>query len=61
MEKPDAKTVFDRVWGQALLAVSTAEDEASKVLGRVAKVAGWSQDEAERHVREFAEVYAAAA
>src|SRR5438874_1113429 len=55
MDKPDAKTVFDRVWSQALLAVSTAEEEAGKALGKVAEVAGWSQDEVKRHVRDFAD------
>src|SRR5260221_4006112 len=55
MDKPDPKTAFEKVWGQALLAVSTAEEEAGKALGKVAEVYGWSQDEVKRHVREFAD------
>jgi polyhydroxyalkanoate synthesis regulator phasin len=47
--------VFERVWSQALVAVSAAEDEASKVVSRVAEVATLSQEEVRRHVRELAE------
>jgi len=46
---------FERLWSQALLTVSQAEEEASKALQRVAELAGWSQDEVKRHVREFSE------
>jgi polyhydroxyalkanoate synthesis regulator phasin len=38
-----------------MVAVSTAEDEASKVGARMAEVAGWSQDEVKRQVRELTE------
>jgi polyhydroxyalkanoate synthesis regulator phasin len=46
---------FEKVWSQALVAVSTVEEEATKVVQRVADAAGWSQDEVRRHAREFAE------
>ncbi len=46
---------FHQVWGQALVTVSGAEDEAAKLLGRVQEVAGWSQDEGRRQLREFTE------
>jgi len=62
MEKPEGSKerwglaeTFERVWGQALLAVSTAEDEATKAVHRVAEVAGWNQEEAKRYVRELTE------
>ncbi len=44
---------FHQVWGQALVTVSGAEEEAAKLLGRVQEVAGWSQDEGRRQLREF--------
>lgn len=46
---------FERAWSQALLVVSTAEDEASNALGKVAELAGWGQEELRRHAREFAD------
>ena len=64
MDKPEGNNskewwsfgeTFERVWGQALVAVSAAEDEAGKVAQRVAELAGWSQDEVKRHVRDFTE------
>ncbi len=58
MDQPprDRRTVsefFHQVWGQALVTVSGAEDEAAKLLARVQEVAGWSQDEGRRQLREF--------
>ncbi|MFZ5469271.1 MAG: phasin family protein [Myxococcota bacterium] len=58
-ERRQATDLFERVWSQALTAVSTAEDEASKVVARLGEVAGWSQEEAKRHVRELSERLAA--
>jgi polyhydroxyalkanoate synthesis regulator phasin len=46
---------FEKAWSQALVAVSTVEEEATKVTHRIAELAGWSQDEARRYVREFSE------
>lgn len=46
---------FDRVWSQALIAVSTAEEEALRVVNRVSGLAGWSQEEMKRQGRELAE------
>ena len=51
---PLAET-FERVWGQALVAVSTAEDEASRLAQRAAELAGWSQDEVLRQKRMLTE------
>ena len=51
---PLAET-FERVWGQALLAVSTAEEEATRCAQRVAELAGWSQEEVLRQTRMLTE------
>ena len=53
-KRPLAET-FERLWGQALVAVSNAEEEASRVVQRVTGAAGWSQDEVRRHARELTE------
>lgn len=50
---------FERVWGQALLAVSTAEEEAAKAAQKVAEAAGWSQEEVKRQARLLTERLAA--
>ncbi|MBN1210407.1 MAG: phasin family protein [Myxococcaceae bacterium] len=62
MDKPEAPReknpvaeAFERVWSQALVAVSTAEEEVNRTLQRVAATAGWSQEEVKRHAREFTE------
>lgn len=44
---------FERAWGQALTAVSNVEEEAQKVAQRIGEVAGWSQDEVKKHLRDF--------
>lgn len=46
---------FERLWGQALLAVSNAEDEALKVVQRLAESAGWSPEEMRLRARELGE------
>jgi len=62
MDKPEAPRekhpvaeTFERVWSQALLAMSTAEEEMNRNLQRVASAAGWSQEEVKRQAREFTE------
>jgi polyhydroxyalkanoate synthesis regulator phasin len=62
MDKPEAPRekhpvaeAFERIWSQALLAVSTAEEEMNRTLQRVASTAGWSQDEVKRQARDFTE------
>jgi hypothetical protein len=52
-ERPRLSETFERIWGQALVAVSAAEEEAARALQRAAAVAGWSQDEVVRQVRVF--------
>jgi hypothetical protein len=46
---------FQQVWSQALVTVTGAEDEAAKLLARVQGMAGWSQDEVKRQVRDYAD------
>lgn len=52
-DKKGLAEVFEKVWGQALLAVSSVEEEAQKVAQRLAETAGWSQEEVRRQVREL--------
>lgn len=47
--------VVERMWAQALVAVSSAEEEAAQLVQRLQAVAGWSQDEVRRQVAEVSE------
>ncbi|HSP20142.1 MAG TPA: phasin family protein [Myxococcaceae bacterium] len=47
--------VLERMWAQALTAVSSVEDEAARVVQRAQTVAGWSQEEVRRQMNELAE------
>jgi polyhydroxyalkanoate synthesis regulator phasin len=51
--------VLERMWAQAVTAVSSVEDEAARVVQRAQTVAGWSQDEVRRQMNELAERLAA--
>ncbi len=44
---------FEKVWGQALLTVSTAEDEVQKLVSKVAE--GWHPDEVKKQVQQLTE------
>jgi polyhydroxyalkanoate synthesis regulator phasin len=46
---------LERMWAQALTAVSSVEDEAARVVQKAQTVAGWSQDEVRRQVNELAQ------
>jgi len=50
---------FRDAWSQALVAVSTAEEEAGKVLHKVGDLAGWKPEDARRITKEFGERLAA--
>ena len=50
---PDIQTLFKDAWSNALAGVNTAEQEAEKVLTRIADVAGFSAEDVRRHAREF--------
>ncbi|WP_338866865.1 phasin family protein [Myxococcus stipitatus] len=54
-EKNPVAETFERIWSQALLAVNTAEEEASRAVQKVAAVAGWSQDEVKRQAQAFSD------
>jgi polyhydroxyalkanoate synthesis regulator phasin len=54
-EKHPLAETFERVWSQALLAVSNVEEEAVRAAQRVAEVAGWSQEEVKRQTRLLTE------
>lgn len=46
---------LEKAWGQALLAVSAVEEEASCWVHRWAEAAGWSPDDARRQAAEWTE------
>lgn len=50
---------LERMWAQAVTAVSSVEDEAARVVQRAQTVAGWSQDEVRRQMTDLAERLAA--
>lgn len=54
-EKRSLGEHFERLWGQALLAVSNAEEEALRVVQRVSDGAGWSPEEIKQRARELGE------
>lgn len=52
---PDIQSLFKDAWSNALAGVNTAEQEAEKVLTRIADAAGFSAEDVRRHAREFGE------
>ena len=52
---PDIQTLFKEAWSNALAGVNAAEQEAEKVLGKIADAAGFSPEEVRRQAREFGE------
>ncbi len=48
---------FEKVWGQALVTVSAAEDEVQKLVSRVTE--GWHPDEVKKQVQQLTESLAA--
>jgi polyhydroxyalkanoate synthesis regulator phasin len=49
----DLQGMFKEAWSQALLGLSAAEQEAEKVLGRIADAAGFTPEDVRRHARDF--------
>lgn len=43
----------ERLWSQALVAVSNAEDEGARMVARLAAAAGWSQEEMKRQAQQL--------
>ena len=54
-EKRPVLEGLERMWAQALTAVSSVEDEAARVVQKAQTVAGWSQDEVRRQVTELSQ------
>ncbi len=52
---PDIQTLFKEAWSNALAGVNAAEQEAEKVLARIADAAGLSPEDVRRQAREFGE------
>jgi polyhydroxyalkanoate synthesis regulator phasin len=51
----DLQAMFKDAWSQALVGINAAEQEAEKVLGRIADAAGFTPEDVRRHAREFGE------
>jgi polyhydroxyalkanoate synthesis regulator phasin len=51
----DIQDMFRDAWSNALAGVNAAEQEAEKVLNKLAGAAGFSRDDVKRHAREFGE------
>jgi poly(hydroxyalkanoate) granule-associated protein len=52
---PDIQTLFKEAWANALAGVNAAEQEAEKVLARIADAAGLSPEDVRRQARELGE------
>ncbi len=52
---PDVRETFKEAWSQALVGLTAAEQEAERVLGKIADAAGFTPEDVRRHAREFAE------
>jgi len=52
---PDVRETFKEAWTQALIGLNAAEQEAEKVLSKIADAAGFTPEDVRRHAREFAE------
>jgi polyhydroxyalkanoate synthesis regulator phasin len=54
-ERKSVTEFFHQVWGNALTAVTGAEEEANKLLSKLPWAAGWTPEEARKQVRELSE------
>jgi len=52
---PDIQTLFKEAWSTALAGVNAAEQEAEKVLNRIADAAGFSPEDVRRQAHDFGE------
>jgi poly(hydroxyalkanoate) granule-associated protein len=52
---PDMQEMFKEAWSQALVGFNAAEQEAEKVIAKIADAAGFTPDDVRRHAREFGE------
>jgi len=52
---PDVRETFKEAWAHALVGLNAAEQEAEKVMARIAGAAGFTPDDVRRHARDFAD------
>jgi polyhydroxyalkanoate synthesis regulator phasin len=52
---PDIRETFKEAWSQALVGLNAAEQEAEKVMNKIADAAGFTPEDVRRHAREFGE------
>jgi poly(hydroxyalkanoate) granule-associated protein len=52
---PDIRETFKEAWSQALVGLNAAEQEAEKVIAKIADAAGFTPEDVRRHAREFGE------
>ncbi|OFX20784.1 MAG: hypothetical protein A2V77_02145 [Anaeromyxobacter sp. RBG_16_69_14] len=52
---PDVRETFKEAWSQALVGLNAAEQEAEKVITKIADAAGFTPEDVRRHAREFGE------
>ena len=52
---PDIRETFKEAWTQALVGLNAAEQEAEKVMTKIADAAGFTPEDVRRHAREFGE------
>jgi poly(hydroxyalkanoate) granule-associated protein len=52
---PEIQAMFKEAWSQALVGLNSAEQEAEKVISKIADAAGFGPDDVRRHAREFGE------
>ena len=54
-EKRPLSDVVERMWAQALVTVSSVEEEAAQLVQKLQAAAGWSQEEMRRQASEVSE------
>ena len=52
---PDVRETFKDAWSQALVGLNAAEQEAEKVITKIADAAGFTPEDVRRHARDFGE------
>ena len=52
---PDVRETFKDAWSQALVGLNAAEQEAEKVITKIADSAGFTPEDVRRHARDFGE------
>jgi polyhydroxyalkanoate synthesis regulator phasin len=52
---PELRETFKEAWTQALVGINAAEQEAEKVITKIADAAGFTPEDVRRHARDFGE------